>query len=359
MTRRFRIGYRGETAAPEVLDLVDRISDRLRAREAGLPESSLGSLFTTVRDTREIRTRDGVLELRVTRRCNESCPFCNSLPYADNQVDGPEMVARAIRAASGSGVLQVVFTGGEPTLEPGLGTWIRLARDLGLRTTVQTNGILPGRLDWWEALRDSEGRPALPDSLLVSWHTRRPARLATLTGVSGTMDAKTAAVRTALNLGLEVSLNLVISTLNLDELAGFPAFVARAFGRRARLVLSVVAPTGRAARRPDLWPDPADLVPRLRRALDSARRHDVSASIPEACGVPICALPDRATSFLAASRTTPIPEALPDHVKPATCRECPLDATCIGIWKAYAERFGTSWLVPVPKSPAVSGRDEP
>ncbi|MDR3177314.1 MAG: radical SAM protein [Desulfovibrio sp.] len=83
----------------------------------------------------------------ITRRCNLNCPVCFASSGGE-QADGLKVEdlgqrLHRIRALAGEVVLQ--FSGGEPTLHPGLPEMIRLARSLFPAVQLNTNGVLLGR----------------------------------------------------------------------------------------------------------------------------------------------------------------------------------------------------------------------
>lgn len=86
--------------------------------------------------------RRRTLSLLPTRRCNASCRNCGSFsgPAARDTLDIDD-VRKVIAEAHALGFELVVFTGGEATLAPDLlDDGLRLARSLGLRTRLVTNG---------------------------------------------------------------------------------------------------------------------------------------------------------------------------------------------------------------------------
>ena len=79
--------------------------------------------------------------------CNFRCPFCHNpelvLPEREDRglVDGRDIV-RQLSARRGF-LDSVVVTGGEPTLQPDLGSFLAEIRGLGLATKLDTNGSRP------------------------------------------------------------------------------------------------------------------------------------------------------------------------------------------------------------------------
>jgi len=84
-----------------------------------------------------------------TQGCNFRCPWCHNralvhtsefgAPISVEQVMGH--LERRVGKLSG-----VVVSGGEPTLQPGLASFLRRARDLGFATKLDTNGSAPETL---------------------------------------------------------------------------------------------------------------------------------------------------------------------------------------------------------------------
>lgn len=347
-TAHFKVGYRGSAPDADGLRLLESIADRLRMLESRLAPGDAVPWPGRSGAPEGLTVSDGVLELRVTSRCNERCAFCNSADWVENRMDAAGAVDRALEAAPSLAVHTVHFTGGEPTLVRELPDWVVAAKRAGLRVVIQTNALGMDSDGFWDAFRDEAGRTWMPDQLFVSFHTRHAARVKALTGVGGTFRRKVAGVLRALAHGVDVSLNFVIQQANLDEVGEFPAFVAETFGTSVALVLSVVAPTGRSADRPDLWPSMEDLAPRLEEALDEAQAVGIAASVPEACGVPMCVLPTHRRFFEASRRTVPVTALAQDRVKAPSCAACAVNSQCLGVWRRYAETRGLAGFVPIP-----------
>ncbi|MGA0556945.1 radical SAM protein [Larkinella sp. VNQ87] len=77
----------------------------------------------------------------ITYRCNATCSFCDIWERPSPYVT-PENVRDNLRDLKRLGVRVVDFTGGEPLLHRQLDELLREAKNLGLITTVTTNGLL-------------------------------------------------------------------------------------------------------------------------------------------------------------------------------------------------------------------------
>ncbi|MGQ0665242.1 MAG: radical SAM protein, partial [Pseudomonadota bacterium] len=80
----------------------------------------------------------------ITHRCPLQCPYCSNplaLERAASELDTAEWL-RVIGEAAEMGVLQIHFSGGEPTARRDLAALVRHAHDAGLYTNLITAGVL-------------------------------------------------------------------------------------------------------------------------------------------------------------------------------------------------------------------------
>lgn len=105
---------------------------------------------------------DGVLQVHPTTRCNLRCRHCYSSSAPERRDALPATVfAAAIRGAREEAYRVASFSGGEPLLYGFLPELLRCAKELGMRTTVTTNGMLLHR-------RKVEAIAGLADLLAIS-----------------------------------------------------------------------------------------------------------------------------------------------------------------------------------------------
>ncbi len=112
--------------------------------------------------TRFVDQRPFILSHLLTARCNADCQTCLWKMPASSRVDelSTEEVEALYREAAAAGFRALVMWGGEPMLRPDAGRLMRCAHELGLSTTLITNG-------WWLSERSNEVLP-WTDRLLVS-----------------------------------------------------------------------------------------------------------------------------------------------------------------------------------------------
>lgn len=87
------------------------------------------------------------MTMALTYRCNLRCRYCQIWKSA-----GPEMTTRQVETAleelTEAGMCRLGFTGGEPLLREDIDPLVRHAKDLGLFTTLFTNGaLIDGHMD--------------------------------------------------------------------------------------------------------------------------------------------------------------------------------------------------------------------
>jgi radical SAM protein with 4Fe4S-binding SPASM domain len=171
--------------------------------------------------TAEFCTYPVLSEIALTYRCNLSCGFCyagcgvGALPegWSEDRVMSDDEVCRVLDIVRHDARCpSVSFTGGEPTLRPGLERFVRHAKGLGLKVNLISNGQ---RLD-----------------------ARRAAALAE------------AGLDSVGPHGVRVHTNTTVNRRNLAHAAGIVDLVAER--GLERLTMNLVIPCGSAGDEPDL-----------------------------------------------------------------------------------------------------------
>jgi radical SAM protein with 4Fe4S-binding SPASM domain len=153
------------------------------------------------------------VDLALTYRCNNNCYFC----YTGGPRKGAELSAAdwklAIEKIWDSGVPQIVFTGGEPTLRDDLLELVASAKEFV--TGLVTNGRKLASLS-----RDLN--QAELDYVQISLESHVPQIHDRMVGVDGAWQETRNGIVEALKNNLEVITN---TTLTKDNLAGFPDLI--------------------------------------------------------------------------------------------------------------------------------------
>jgi MoaA/NifB/PqqE/SkfB family radical SAM enzyme len=359
-----RPGYRRlePCAACQVADRCPGLSDVYLARFPVPPMRPIGdersrrrlSVISTVREQiarelvsdnlRQKRGQPTEREriVRVNFQCNQACRFCfvsTHLPAAADTAIREAIVDAGRRGA------RITISGGEPTLNPKLTEYIRLAR-------VHSRGPVELQSN---AMRFAD--PALArevigagvDEVFVSLHGSTAEISDAVTEAPGTFVKTVAGLDNLAKLDVVLGLNFVMCERNYRNLPDYVRFV---HGRwpEAMLSISFVAPSSDVVPMDrDLVPRYSDVLPYLREALHTAGELGLWVSpLDSMCGLPLCLWPAALDEPL--SRTDDIPEGFDggEFLKTEACRACAVQSKCYGLRRRYAMLHGTGELHPLP-----------
>jgi len=161
-----------------------------------------------------------VIAWNCTRQCNLNCIHCYA--SADNKKSPNELTTAEgealVRDLADFGVPVILFSGGEPLMRKDLFQLIRLAKSLGIRTALSTNGTVITD-DIAKQIQDigfSEVGISLDGIGATNDHFR---------GKKGAFDAALAGIRKCKALDLRVSLRLTITQHNFEDIPAIMALV--------------------------------------------------------------------------------------------------------------------------------------
>ena len=200
----------------------------------------------------------------LTYRCNLQCPYCYN-PLDLRRYGGelnPSDWERVLGEAAAIGVVQAHFSGGEPTLYPGLDRLVAAARDAGLYSNLITQGTF---LD--DALLDRLLHAGL-DHVQISVQADEAALADEIAGAR-VHEKKLDALARVAERDVALTLNCVLHRRNHDAIANVIALAER-FGVR-RLELANVQFYGWAYRNRAALMPTREQVRRGEAAVDAAR----------------------------------------------------------------------------------------
>ncbi len=151
----------------------------------------------------------------LTHRCPLQCPYCSNplaLERASEELATAEWL-RVIDEAAELGVLQVHFSGGEPTARRDLAELVAHARAAGLYTNLITSGVL------LDAARLAALVAAGLDHVQLSLQDSEAEGADRIGGFRGGHARKLEVARLVREAGLPLTLNLVVHRQNLHHLA--------------------------------------------------------------------------------------------------------------------------------------------
>jgi len=297
------------------------------------------------------------LELHLTYTCPERCVFCSEehrmQSYKPFLVTWGR-VATILRTHAARGVQAVHLTGGEPTIHPRFVDVLKLAKKLGMRTSVGTIGTM--------LRRPSFADQALPhlDEALFSIHGPDAATHDAIAGRTGSFDQVTDALKYAVankaNFGAFV--NTVVTQANVDALPDTVEMVQK-LGAQL-IVISNTTPEGHGE---DRYAQLAVPIEKLGEVLPQVPER-AGEAIVRFFGVPMCLLGEHGSlsndlhwdprvtvewqSEPGRVAFTGIYSWAPDRrrVHVDACKQCSQAGVCSGIFDKYAQLWPTDALTP-------------
>lgn len=220
------------------------------------------------------------VELELTEQCNLRCKFC----YNSCKPDTCEKPKRIIDAITASGALEIILTGGEPSLHPDFLSILNYAVERCPRVMVQSNGTIFSDTKIFEDLAQ-----ARPFCVNFSLHGPKFVHDA-LTGVVGSFDATTKALGYAVNAGIRTASNLVITCANSHPslLKETVALLASVGVREMTLTRFIPCGLGKEASALSTTTD--DFILGLETLLRETQIHGLSLLLANA--TPACHLPE-------------------------------------------------------------------
>jgi pyrroloquinoline quinone biosynthesis protein E len=158
----------------------------------------------------------------LTHRCPLACPYCSNPLALDDRADELDTAtwARVFREAAALGVLQVHLSGGEPASRRDLADIVAAAHTAGLYTNLITSAI------GLDAKRLARLRDLGLDHVQVSVQDVDAATADHIADYVGAHARKLAFARSAVELGLALTVNAVIHRANIERVAALVELAA-------------------------------------------------------------------------------------------------------------------------------------
>jgi pyruvate-formate lyase-activating enzyme len=275
--------------------------------------------------------------VRVNFHCNQSCEFC----FVSTHL--PPAAENAVRAAieeAGRAGAALVLSGGEPTLNPRLAEYVRLAKASGVRAIeLQSNAIRLANAELAAALVG-----AGLDRAMISLHGSNAEISDAVTGAPGTFESTVRGIDTLTRTPVDVRLNFVFCQINRRDFPHYVDYVARRWPGVGIVFSFVGSHTDVVPRSELLIPRFADVIPSLVEGLARARTAGVEVyGFESMCGLPLCLVPEEERG---AFSKLPLPADAGggEFVKFDVCAQCAESYRCFGLRRGYAELYGADEL---------------
>ena len=262
-----------------------------------------------------------VRTIRLHRLCNQGCTFC-SLRDSTPHTMATRDVEAELRGGRGSGATIARFTGGEPTMDRRLPTFVRVARELGYeQVEIETNAVALSYPALAEALVEAGLHRAW-----VTLHAEDDAVNDAVTRDPGGAARTWAGARAVAARGVHLGLCVPVLAPTAD---GLGALVDRAAAELSTLDAVRLFPVMDT----DGPVDFAALEPGLMRAAARCRKHRLDHRFEAAYCPPPCAFSERLvrvhTPLFASLRTDPGGTDDP-RVRIVPCERCAIAERCPG-----------------------------
>lgn len=152
--------------------------------------------------------------VRLSRACNNRCLFCLDSGAQDGRMAPEDEVRERIQEGRRAGAKRLILSGGEPTIHPKYLDFIRLGSELGY-TWIQT--VTNGRMFRYARFAEEAVRRGLREATF-SMHGHSADLHDLLVGREGAFVQALAGLKRLQNLGVVISVDVVLNRLNLPFL---------------------------------------------------------------------------------------------------------------------------------------------
>lgn len=298
--------------------------------------------------------------------CNEDCLFCVKGGKSSFNKDlNTEEAKKAIKKAYEREYQELHFDGGEPTIRKDLSLLINFAADVGYqKICILTNALLLS--DKKNLVKILKASPKLKPSFSISLHSHKKETSEYLVNTKNTFKRTVKGIQNALESKADVSLYHIITEQNYRDMPDFVRFVSRHFPLIKRIVFSFIYPAGAVLKHKHVIPRLSSVESYFLKALNLCKEKKIPFSISSCGMVPLCFFKGYEQYFIKQQyMDQPSNVKLinkrekkgyqlatksfhrKSKIKIGVCKQCLLNKYCAGLWKEYAQIYGTDELRPV------------
>ncbi|HAN30748.1 MAG TPA: hypothetical protein DCQ06_04055 [Myxococcales bacterium] len=291
---------------------------------------------------------------RLGETCNNHCPMCSNSGRPEAfLIKEKELFARVDRLVSW-GFQRVILTGGEPTIHPSFLKVASALRAKNIAFDINTHGRSFAK----KGLAETCVGFGL-ERAIVSLHSHKEQPSCAMSGFSARAHEDTLrGIDALIEAGVAVSINLVMSTHNLDHLTEFVHYCAERFGTETAIKLCFPYTGGKGGDWQAIQLRYTEVQQPLREAIARGQQlgvHILTESVPN------CIHGDAESSDTSRSGFGETHYLEDVHgleifpmryieaqlkVWPHRCRQCPALSRCPGVQEAYAKAYGVEEFSP-------------
>lgn len=267
--------------------------------------------------------------IKITCSCNQDCIFCDSNTNADSNLYTEKMIKSQI--FEGVGLRRLNITGGEPTICDKLKEYIELAKKRGYRDiAILTNGNKFA--DKKYALRIK--RSGLTEAIISVYHYD-PKICDQISKVDGSFREKLEGIANLQNLGIKITVNIVIFSGNYTEISQTVSYLHKNF-KIKYFAFSFLEPNcDKVSRNQGLIPNLKTSMIYLKKAVRYCEKKKLYYFIPYNGAIPPCIFKKNKLKIINPEKIIGTDfDSSRSYYR--ICEKCGERSHCLGILKEYA-----------------------
>jgi len=311
-----------------------------------------------------------MLYVNIDEKCNENCVFCvvKGKNVGTFGSMSKEEVKKTIKDFINNNGIDIVFTGGEPTLRKDLPEIIEYAeRFITLKAiSIITNGTNLGNDEYIKRILIADKRRLVTFS--ISLHSHKEDISEQLTGVKGTFKKTIAGIENATKYNFKITIYHVITSNNYKDLFDFVKFLNQNYPKIKLITFAYPFPQGNAINNGWIYVKFSLLKPYFIKTLKYLEKENYSINIASCGQFPLCVIPgfeetvikslhwgEQNISGVVGEKSFHEYEMMSpewvDHFKNKSqkCEKCILDKYCQGFFEKYISLFKFNGLKTITK----------
>lgn len=266
--------------------------------------------------------------IKVTSECNQNCIFCDGNAGSDPKLYSKKQVE--LQILKRKGLRRLNITGGEPTICDNLGGYLRLAKKTGYRDIA----ILTNANRFSDRAYASRMKKSGLTEAIVSVYHYDPGISDKISKVRGSFQRKKEGITNLRNLGVKVTVNIVIFSGNYTAIPKLVEFLHSSLDVRF-FAFSFLEPNcTRVAARPELVPDLQKSLTYLKKAVEYCKKNKLKYFIPYNGAIPPCIFEINKLSVIKPEKIIGA-DFNPSGLYGQACQFCAERQYCKGFLKEY------------------------
>ena len=304
------------------------------------------------------------VDVKIGFNCNNRCKFC---VQGEKRFKLPEKsknkVLEELRDGRSRGANSVVFTGGEPTINKNIMTYVSYAKKIGYETIqIQSNGRMFSYMSFCKNIVSSGANQFSP-----ALHGSKPEIHDSLVGAKGAFSQVIEGIKNLKKLKQEIIVNIVVNRQNYKDLPNIANLLVSLGVDQYQFAFVHIV--GTAWKNKDtIVPSVKKTMPYIKEGLDIGIKNNVKV-MTEA--IPYCLMSGYeeyiAEKIIPESAVFDAGFIIDDYskyrrergkIKAKKCKKCKYYKICEGPWREYPELMGWEEFVPVVESKSDKVRNK-